>query len=371
MNTTKRGVPDFTLLVLIMVLVGFGLLFVYSSSTAIYSFESDWFVKRQGFNIFIGITSMMIFMNINYKIWKKLIVPFFFLIIILLLLTLVAGQEINNAKSWLRVAGFSLQPSEFAKLFIVVYLASIVSKKMDKINNLKKGLLPPLFIVGIISVLIMLQPDLGTTFIIISTALILFFVGGARIKHFLLLGGIGIVSSLILVPILLNDGYRMKRIQTFINPMLDPTGHGYQILNSLFAFGHGGVMGAGFGKSVQKLGYLPLPYNDFIFSIIAEELGFIGVFIFLSVYLIFIWRCIIVGLRCDEPFGMMIGIGIASLIGIQAFINIGGVTKTIPMTGVPLPFISYGGSSIIMTLTSLGILLNISRHYNKSLHYKN
>lgn len=148
--------------------------------------------------------------------------------------------------------------------------------------------------------------------------------------------------------------------------MEDPTGDGYQILNSFYALGHGGMFGAGFGESVQKLAYLPLPYNDFIFSIIGEEIGFVGVFIFLVFYLLFIWRCLIIGIRCDEPFGMMIGIGIASLIGVQAFINIGGVTNAIPMTGVPLPFISFGGSSIIMILTSLGILLNVSRKYNKN-----
>ncbi|MNC38928.1 Lipid II flippase FtsW [compost metagenome] len=234
-------------------------------------------------------------------------------------------------------------------------------------------------IVGIVAGLIMMQPDLGSCLILVATSGLVIYAGGASMKHILasvalLVLGVGIVMGAktaidSLSPhtqtVEADQNYRMERIEAFLDPTKDAEDGGYNILQSLTALGEGGTFGAGFGQSIQKLHYLPYPYTDFIFAVIGEELGFIGTTIFLLVYLYFIWRGILIALRCTDPFGTLVGIGVMGLIAIQAFVNIGGVTKTIPLTGVTLPFISYGGSSLVVTMFCMGIMLSISRETNR------
>ncbi|RKN86662.1 putative lipid II flippase FtsW [Paenibacillus ginsengarvi] len=371
MNETRRGTPDFMLLLLTFLLVGFGLVMVFSASSvtalAREKFGNDplYFVKKQAIFAAVGTVGMFFLMNIPVAKLKPLLRPGFIAIIVLLALVPFFGFEANGARSWFSLGPFNMQPSEFAKVGVILYLALLISKKGERFRDLKKGLLPTVIIVGIVAGLIMLQPDFGSTMILVLAASLVIVVGGANLKHiFLAVGLIGLISGCVLALYLLTSstaGYRMDRIACYLNPNSDPQGTCYQIVQSLYAFGHGEVTGAGFGKSIQKMHYLPEAHNDFIFAIIGEELGFLGTLLFLFGYMLFLWRGIIVSLRCPDAFGSLAGTGIIGLIGIQALINMGGVTNTIPMTGVTLPFISYGGSSLLITMCSIGILLSISR----------
>lgn len=370
MNSPRRGTPDFLLLFLTLALVAFGLLMVFSSSSmsATYYFEGDalHYTKRQAMSIGLGLAAMFVLMNIRYNKLKSLTIPYLIGVMILLFLVPIFGEDIKGAKSWFKIGPFSLQPSEFAKLGIILYLAALISKKEERFRDFRLGLMPALVTVGMVAGLIMLQPDLGSTMILVFGAMIVIVVGGANLKHVFLLslGASGFGAVCLSVYMLIKPdfvSYRMDRITAFLNPWSDELGKGFHIIQSLYAFGHGGLTGAGFGQSIQKLHYLPAPHTDFIFSIIGEELGFIGSFIFLVTYILFIWRGIIVALRCGDVFGNLIGIGIMGLLSFQALVNLGGVTHTIPLTGVTLPLISYGGSSMLVTLMSLGILLSISR----------
>jgi cell division protein FtsW len=250
-------------------------------------------------------------------------------------------------------------------------LAAIITKKEEKFREFKRGLLPIMIVIGFIAFLIMLQPDMGSCLILLLCASAIIVAGGSNLKHVFLSAGvlIGLIALGTSVFLLMNPdfdgGFRGARFTAFLNPLADEKGAGYHMSRSLEAFGHGGLFGAGLGHSVQKLFYLPYAYNDFIFAVIAEELGFIGTTIFLLFYIFFLWRALIVALRCPDIYGTLVGVGIVSLISIQALINMGGVSGAIPVTGVTLPFISYGGSSMLMTLFGMGILLSISREYNR------
>lgn len=387
---TKRGTPDFQLLILTLLLVGFGLVMVFSSSSSIAiaseSFNNDalYFTKKQLMWAMIGLVGMFFAMNIRFNKYKKLYAPFFLFTTALLLLVLVTGAMLNGARSWIRVFGFSLQPAEFAKIAIILYLAALITKKGERFRDFRTGYFPVLIIVGFIAGLIMLQPDFGTCFILVSTCGLVIYAGGASMKHILgsvllvVLGGAlafganALFSSMSPDPPALDpattvtaqQNYKIGRIQAFLDPMSDINGGSLNLYRSLVAIGDGGFTGSGIGQGTMKLHYLPNAYNDFIFSVIGEELGFIGSSLFLLVYLYFIWRGIIVSLRCPDPFGTLVGIGIMGLIAIQAFINIGGVTQTIPVTGVTLPFISYGGTSLFVMMVAMGIVLSISRTNN-------
>ncbi|MBD8839727.1 putative lipid II flippase FtsW [Paenibacillus sp. CFBP 13594] len=386
---TKRGTPDFQLLILTLLLVGFGLVMVFSSSSSIaiaserFNNDALYFTKKQLMWAIIGLFGMFFAMNIRFNKYKKLYAPFFLFTTVLLLIVLVAGKKVNGARSWIEIVGFSLQPAEFAKIAIILYLSALITKKGEKFRVFKTGYFPVLFIVGFIAGLIMLQPDFGTTFILVSTCGLLIYAGGASMKHILgsillvVLGGalaFG-VNSLFssaspsdatntTTAVTAEQNYKIGRIQAFLDPLSDINGGSLNLYRSLVAIGDGGMTGSGIGQGTMKLHYLPNAYNDFIFSVIGEELGFIGSALFLLVYLYFIWRGIIVSLRCPDPFGTLVGIGIMGLIAIQAFINIGGVTQTIPVTGVTLPFISYGGTSLFVMMVAMGILLSISRTNN-------
>ncbi|AWB45183.1 putative lipid II flippase FtsW [Paenibacillus sp. CAA11] len=374
----KRGTPDFQLLILTLILVGFGLLMVFSASSSIavvnenYGYDSMYFVKKQIFGAVIGLFGMFVTMNIPYFKYKKLFVPAFLVTIILLMLVPYFGVELNAARSWFKIGGFSFQPTELAKITIILYLSALIAKKGERFRDLRNGYIPVMMIVGFVAGLIMLQPDLGSCMILVMTAGLIIFAGGANLKHImgslglLILGASLVLGAQALISALHSDGssgtsYQAGRFQAYLNPWADPQHRGYNLIQSLTAIGNGGATGVGFGQSIQKLHYLPNAYNDFIFSVIGEEFGFIGTLLFLLVYVYFIWRGLIIALRCPDIFGTLVGVGIMGLIAIQAFINIGGVTRTIPITGVTLPFISYGGSSLLITMASMGIMLSISR----------
>ncbi|MBJ6363284.1 putative lipid II flippase FtsW [Paenibacillus sp. GCM10012307] len=369
-----RGRPDFLLLILTLLLVGFGLVMVFSASSNIavvsdrYNRDAFYFVKKQLLFAAVGSVVLFALMNIYYEKFKTWFIFYFIGVMFLLAIVPFVGKEINGAKSWLGFAGFGIQPTEFAKLAIILYLGRLISKKGEKFRDFKKGLLPVIVIVGFVSGLIMLQPDLGSCIILAICAGIMIVAGGSNLKHLFFTGvalsvlvALMVAISLAADPQLDKWGYRIARFTSFMNPLDDMLGTGYHLSHSLFALGHGGLVGAGFGHGVQKLHYLPYPYNDFIFAVIGEEFGFIGSVLFLACYVALIWRGLLVAIRCPDTYGTVVGAGIIGLISIQAFINIGGVSGLMPITGVTLPFISYGGSSLLITMASIGILLSISR----------
>lgn len=382
MNTTQqntsRGRPDFLLLIMTLLLVGFGLVMVFSASSSIAVVEEDfkydalYFTKKQVTWAGLGIFIMLVFMNMRYTFFKKSFLLFFVPVVIMLLIVPFT-EPVNGARSWFGIGSLGIQPTEPAKLAVILYLGALISKKGEKFRDFKKGLLPVLLIVGFICFLILLQPDFGSCFVLGSCAAVMILAGGANLRHISVAGGFILAFLIVVFSIWMaidTDGwqYRIDRFTAYLNP-LDPANQqesAFHLVSSLQALGHGGVFGAGFGESVQKLHYLPYPYNDFIFSVIAEELGFVGSTIFLLFYLLFLWRGLVVALRCPDIYGTVVGVGVVALFTVQAFTNIGGVTGTIPITGVTLPFISYGGSSLLVCLMCMGVLLSISREYNKT-----
>ncbi|RED65891.1 putative lipid II flippase FtsW [Cohnella lupini] len=373
----QRGTPDFMLLILTLLLVGFGLVMVFSASSSMaatepdYNYDALYFVKRQLMWVGLGTLIMFVMMNIHFQKYKKLFLIFFIGTLFLLVLVPFVAEDRNGAKSWIGIGSFGVQPTEFAKLAIILYLAAIIAKKDEKFRDFKRGLLPVMIVVGFFAFLIMLQPDFGSCAILVMCASAIVVAGGSNLKHITLSSGVllGLAALGTSFYFLINPdagfGYRGARFTAFLNPLEDQQGTGYHLIRSLEAFGHGGFFGAGLGNSVQKLFYLPYAYNDFIFAIIGEELGFVGTTIFILFYILFLWRALIVALRCPDIYGTLVGIGLVSLISIQALINMGGVSGAIPITGVTLPFISYGGSSMLTLLTGMGILLSISREYNR------
>ncbi|MBH5316783.1 putative lipid II flippase FtsW [Paenibacillus sp. GSMTC-2017] len=364
----SRGRPDFLLLIMTLLLVGFGIVMVFSASSGVAAVtwgDALHFTKRQLGFAGLGIIIMFLLMNFRYHLYKKAF-PIFFIPVIILLMIVPFSEPVNGARSWFNIGPFGIQPTEFAKLAIILYLGALIAKKGEKFRDFKKGLLPVIIIIGFVCGLIMLQPDLGSSMVLASCAVIMIIAGGANLKQVFLAGSVGAIVLTVMVSISMAIDptawhYRVARFTSFMDPIGNAQEGAWQIMSSLQALGHGGLTGAGFGGSVQKLHYLPYAYNDFIFAIIGEEFGFIGSTIFLLFYLFFLWRGLIVALRCPDHYGTVIGVGIVGLFAFQAFVNIGGVTAAIPLTGVTLPFISYGGSSILVCLMSMGILLSISR----------
>lgn len=337
---------------------------VYSASAiwATYKFDdSFFFAKRQLLFAGIGIVAMFFLMNVEYWTWrsraKLLLLVCFFLLLAVLVPGI--GMERNGSRSWIGVGAFSIQPSEFMKLAMIAFLAKFLSENQKRITSFKKGFLPSLGIVFSAFALIMLQPDLGTGTVMVGTCIVMLFVSGARIAHFAFLGVLGLTGFAALV---LSAPYRIARITSYLNPWEDAQGSGFQIIQSLYAIGPGGLFGMGLGQSRQKFFYLPEPQTDFIFAILSEELGFIGGSLILLLFSLLLWRGVRIALGAPDLYGSFIAIGIISMIAIQVMINIGVVTGLIPVTGITLPFLSYGGSSLTLMLMAVGVLLNVSRY---------
>lgn len=359
-----RPAPDFWLIICIVSLLAIGLVMVYSAGSVLafrqYG-DSFYFVKRQLLFAGLGLAAMFFTANVDYRIWRnyaKYILIFCFILLIIVLIPGV-GVVRGGARSWLGISSFGIQPSEFMKLGMILFLAKWLGKNPDAIKNFTSGLLPPLALMGTAFALIMLQPDLGTGTVMMGASMLIIFTAGARMKHLLLLGLGGLVGFAGLIAA---APYRLQRITAFLDPWSDPLGSGYQILQSLYAIGPGGLGGLGLGMSRQKYSYVPEPQTDFIFSILAEELGFIGGLIVLMLFLMLVWRGMRVAMTIPDAFGSLLGVGIVGMVAVQVIINIGVVIGLMPVTGITLPLISYGGSSLTLMLTALGILLNLSRY---------
>ncbi|VEF48491.1 stage V sporulation protein E [Bacillus freudenreichii] len=360
----KKSTPDFILILVTLTLLAIGLIMVYSASAvwADYKFaDSFFFAKRQLLFAGLGFAAMFLMMNIDYWSWRKWAKPILIVCFILLLVVLIPGigMERNGSRSWIGVGAFSIQPSEFIKLALIAFLAKFLSEKQRYITTIKKGLAPSLSLVFLAFGLIMLQPDLGTGTVMVGTCMVMLFIAGARIFHFAILGLIGLAGF---VGLIISAPYRIARITSFLDPWQDPLNSGFQIIQSLYAIGPGGLFGLGLGESRQKFFYLPEPQTDFIFAILSEELGFIGGSLVILLFALLLWRGIKIALGAPDLYGSFLAVGIISMIAIQVMINIGVVTGLMPVTGITLPFLSYGGSSLTIMLMAVGVLLNISRY---------
>jgi cell division protein FtsW len=349
------------LFLFVILLSIFGVIMIYSSSYiwAEYKFSDSFrYVKLQGVFLLIGIFLMIIISKINYKIYYRYAFSIFIICLILLILVLIPGigKIRNGSRSWFGIGSLGIQPSEFMKLGLLIIVSKYLSNSDKDIKSFFKGIFPVLILLGIVFLLIMLQPDFGTGMIIIVSILALLFVAGANMKFVFGIGIIGVVGIIFLILI---APYRMDRITSFLDPWSDPLGTGFQIIQSLYAIGPGGLFGLGFLGSRQKHFYLPEPQTDFIFSIISEELGILGIFI-VSFFFIGILICgFNISMKSKNLFAKYLSFGITFQILIQSIMNLMVVIGMIPVTGVTLPFLSYGGSSLLITLCSVGILLNI------------
>ncbi len=351
---------DKTLLISVIILSLFGLIMIYSSSNiwANYKFNDPYkYLKSQAIFLIIGYIIIYIFYKIPNNIYKNYSNHILFTCITLLILVLIPGigSIRNGSRSWFGIGPFGIQPSEATKLGLIIFTSKYLSN--NKIKNIKTSVLPILLIVMIIFGLIMLQPDFGTGVIIIMSIIVLLFISGVNISFFIkigLLGLLGIVILIIIAP------YRMARITSFLNPWLDPLGSGFQIIQSLYAIGPGGLLGMGLGNSIQKHFYLPEPQTDFIFSIISEELGIVGIIIITILFITIIYHGFKIAIDTESKFLKYLAFGITFSIAFQTILNLMVVVGLIPVTGVTLPFLSYGGSSLLISMSEIGILLNIS-----------
>ncbi|NBD22797.1 stage V sporulation protein E [Paenibacillus glycinis] len=359
-----RSAPDMWMIISILLILAIGLIMVYSAS-AVLAFhdygDKFYYVKRQVLFAALGIGAMIVAMNADYWIWKKWAKFGLLVCFGMLLIVLIPGVGVvrGGARSWLGISSFGIQPSEFMKLAMVIFLAKLLAEKQQAVTQFAKGLLPPLGILGLAFGLIMLQPDLGTGAVMIGASLLIIYTAGARIRH---LGSLALVGVAGLVGLILAAPYRLQRITAFLDPWADPLGAGYQSIQSLYAIGPGGLVGLGLGMSRQKFNYLPEPQTDFIFSILSEELGFIGGAAIILLFGILLWRGMRTAIAAPDTFGSLLAVGIIGIVAVQVFINIGVVIGMLPVTGITLPLVSYGGSSLTLLLTALGILLNISRY---------
>ncbi|GGJ43037.1 putative lipid II flippase FtsW [Virgibacillus salexigens] len=354
---------DFTLMITPILLAAFGLVMIYSASmvfAVVQEYSATHYLTQQSIRFAMGLAGFIICCLFPYKYYQKLIKPLILGVILLLIGVLLFGSSVNNAQSWF----LGIQPAEFAKLALILYLASVYSKKQDYINEFSKGVLPPLILTGIILGLIVMQPDIGTASIIFFIACSVIFSSGIRFKHLFILIGIGVALLLLATPYMITDE-RLSRFTGAYQPFQTPDSDGYQLIQSYVAIGNGGLLGEGLGQSVQKLGYLTEAHTDFIMAVVAEELGFVGVVIVIGMLAIIVIRGIVISRKAQDSFAALLAIGISSMVGLQAFINLGAISGLLPITGVPLPFVSYGGSSLLVLMISMGILNNIAMHVKK------
>ncbi len=359
----RKMSPDYWLFLVVLALLGLGVVMVYSASAILATDrfrDAHFFLKKQLFWAVLGLGVMWGVMAVDYRRWRPLVSPLLALAFVLLVLVLVPpfGQSINGTRRWLRWGPVSVQPTELAKLVLVVYLADFLARRQAVIDSLWRGVLPPLVVTGGVAGLVLLQPDLGSAVAIVGVVLCMIFVAGARLQHLGMIGGLAVPVVALAVWM---APYRLRRILTFMDPWADPRGAGFQIIQSYLALGGGGLLGRGLGESKQKLFYLPEPHTDFIFAILGEELGFIGAIATVALFGLLLWRGIRIGLRVADPFGALLAFGVSALLINQAVVNLGVVVGLFPTKGLPLPFVSSGGSSLLVAMAAVGILLNISQ----------
>lgn len=356
---------DRQLIFIVVILVISGVLILASSSLVLSQKRfgsSFYYVFHQLiYGVLIGTILMIVFSKINYKTWRKFSLPF--LVASLFLMTLVflpsIGFSAGGARRWLVFGPIFFQPSEILKLAVIVYLATWLDTKREEVKTVSYGFFPFIVMISIVGVFLVMQPDIGTLGVIVATSAVLYFLGGGRISQLLSLGALGVLALFLLVQI---APYRLNRFLVFFNPAIDPKGISYQINQAFIAIGSGGFWGLGLGQGIQKYNYLPEPMGDSIFAITAEEFGFLGSAVLVGLFLFFIYRGFTIAKFAPDSFSKFLALGITSSIGIQAFINIAAISGLLPLTGIPLPFISYGSSALIINLASVGVLMNISRY---------
>lgn len=349
--------------VITTILISIGIIMIYSSS-GIYAMQelgsSQYFLDRHLIFLMIGFVVMMSIMAIDYRILRKYAKPMLAVCIVLLFLVLIPqiGKSTYGARRWFKVGPINFQPSELTKFVLMIYTADFLARKKSDITLFFRGFLPILIILGLVCLMILKQPDLGSSVLIASIVLIMIFVGGAKFTHLFSLVLLALPALYLLV---VRVPYRMRRILAFIDPWQDSLGVGFQLTQSQIALGSGGLFGVGLGKSMQKLFYLPAAHTDFILSIIGEEFGLVGTLIIVLLFIILILQGARIAKRITNPFGYYLSIGIVSMLALQSVVNIGVSIGAFPTKGLPLPLISYGGSSLIFNMLSIGLLLNISR----------
>ncbi len=358
------GRGDYALFVAVAALLCFGLVMVYSASaTANYNDPSYWF-RRELLWVGLGIVAMFITTSIAYDRWRRISVPALLSALLLLIVVLVVGRKVNGGQRWLPIGPFTFQPSELAKLAFTLYIADWLSRKGSKqVSSFIYGAFPFALLTGVVIALVILQNDLGTAIIIAFFALAMFVTAGANLLHLLPMAASGGVA---LAYIAFSTPFRASRLEAFLHPLDCASSASYQVCQGLIALGSGGLTGLGLGASRQKAGFLPNPWTDSIFAVIGEELGFIGCVAILLLIGVVVYRAFRAGRRAPDTYGALLATGFACWIAAQSFLNIGSVVALIPFTGVPLPFVSFGGSSLVTTMAAVGILLNISRYYQPS-----
>jgi cell division protein FtsW len=363
---------DYTLVIAVILLSCFGLIMVYSASMATA-------VQRYGVSKIFLIVATVLFVTtalFPYKILKnnRVLITMVSLSIVVLMILTLFGHVAGGAQSWIRIGPLSIEPSEFIKLCVIIYLAAVYAKKQHYINEFNKGIIPPLIYLVIVCMLIALQPDFGTVEIILLFSIAMILSSGMSFKN---IGKLGLFAVIAAIPVVLVfykkifPAYRMNRFAVLSDPFKYQQTTGYHLVNSFLALGSGGINGLGLGKGIEKLGYLPESHTDFIMAVIGEELGIWGVGFVILVLAYIVLRGFYTSMKCKDPFGSLLAVGISSMIGIQAFINLAGVSGLIALAGVPLPFVSYGGSSLIQLAIAMGILVNVSMFTNYEKKYKN
>ncbi|MFQ5596543.1 MAG: putative lipid II flippase FtsW [Nitrospiria bacterium] len=366
-NKEKRHPPpplpsgDWVLLTTVVVLCLFGLLMVYNASSIRAErtyLDSFYFIKKQIQWSLVGVAAFAAASRFDADRLRDWMVPIAVLVMMALASALIFGKDINGSRRWISLGPISLQPSEIAKLFTVFYLSHYIAKKGERLRNFLDGAAPPLIVIGLMIFLILLEPDLGTTVVILCLSSALLFLGGVPLKQMAMLSGM-------LVPVFLywavSAPYRLKRLLTFLNPWKDPYGSGFQIIQSHIALGSGGLAGKGLTEGKQIMFFLPEPYTDFIFAVIGETFGLVGTTLILSLFAVILWRGTRIALKTESPFSRMMASGMTLLIVLPALLNMAVVTALLPTTGLPLPFLSYGGSAMLINCTAVGVLYNISR----------
>ncbi|MGN0496078.1 MAG: putative lipid II flippase FtsW [Lachnospiraceae bacterium] len=361
----KNGFLDYSLLFVIIFLVSFGLVMVYSTSS--YSAQLNlgnptYYLKRQAISALIGFAGMLIVTNMDYHWWKKWTLIMMYGILALLVLTLIMGTDSHGATRWLNIGGMSLQPSEMAKIVIILFTAHMSTLKAARIGDFKIMLKVAAF--PMVAVVLIAKENLSTAIICAAITLVIIFVTSPKVKQFVYLG---LIVLGLLVIFLLVASYRLERIKIWLHP--EDYDKGYQTLQALYAIGSGGLFGKGLGQSIQKLGFIPESHNDMIFSVICEELGLFGAICVILLFALLIWRCVMIAMSAPDLYGSLIVVGVITHIAVQVIVNIAVVTNTFPPTGVPLPFISYGGTALCMLLVELGLVLSVAKQINMPKEY--
>ncbi len=365
-SSLPKGSIDYSLLIVTLIIVAYGLIMVFSSSYYMaqssknYDYDGLYLFKKQIFGAVIGLAVMIFFIFFDYKKLIKLKYVFLGVAVVFMIAVLVpgVGKNLNGSSRWIYIFGVSVQPAEIAKFALIIFIAATIYVNRNRMDTFRYGILPPFLVLIPLCVLLFLQPNFSAVIVLCALTFIMIFIGGAKGWHLAAIGGVGVVGGVVLM---ISEPYRVARLTSFLDPWQNPQGDGYQVIQSLYGVGSGGLFGQGIGNGTQKLSWLPYSESDFIFSIIAEELGLVGAVILLALFIFMVYRGIKVAATAPDLFGTMVATGIIVLIALQVIINVGVVTSLLPPTGVSLPFISYGSSSLVIFMAMIGILLNISK----------